>query len=128
MLCPYGKLQVEGDGEGVRLKKRRIISAAGSLCLIVTVAIVCRVRYAYVQVREIPPRALASVPFESETGNIAMALATGKGYSSPMRSDTGATGWLAAGAPAVVGGVFFVFGGFPLPAFYSGAAWEIIFL
>src|SRR6202046_519176 len=127
MLCPYGKLQVEGDGEGVRLKKRRIIAAAGSLWLIVTVAIVCRVGVAYVQVREIPPRALASVPFESETGNIAMALATGKGYSSPMRSDTGATAWLAPVYPLMLAGIFCVFGVFTLHAFYAAAALNIIF-
>ena len=127
MLCPYGKLQVEGDGEGVRLKKRRIIAAAGSLWLIVTVAIVCRVGYAYVQVREIPPRALVSVPFESETGNIAMALATGKGYSSPMRSDTGATAWLAPVYPLMLAGIFCVFGVFTLHSFYAAAALNIIF-
>src|ERR1700735_4131521 len=118
MLCPYGKLQVEGDGEGVRLKKRRIIAAAGSLWLIVTGAVGCRVWYAYVQVREIPPRALASVPFESETGNIAMALATGKGYSSPMRSDTGATAWLGPGDALWLAGSFCGFWVFPLDGVY----------
>src|ERR1700735_5772166 len=91
---------------GVKVENRRMIAAAGSLWLIVAVAIVCRVGYAYVQVRETSARELASAPFEQETGNIAMALATGKGYSSPMRSDTGPTAWLCAGDPVVRGGVF----------------------
>ena len=111
----------------MKLEKRKIIAAAGSLWLIVAVAIVCRVGYAYVQVREISAEALASAPFEGETGNIAMALATGKGYSSPMRSDTGATAWLAPVYPLMVAGIFCVFGVFTLHAFYAAAALNIIF-
>ncbi len=107
--------------------KRKIIATAGSLWLIVSVAIVCRAGYAYKQVREIPARALASVPFEQETGNIAMALATGKGYSSPMRSDTGATAWLVPVYPLMVAGIFGVFGVFTLHAFYAAAALNIFF-
>lgn len=111
----------------MKLEKRKIIAAAGSLWLIVGVAIVCRVGYAYVQVREIPARALASVPFEQEAGNIAMALATGKGYSSPMRSDTGPTAWLAPVYPVMLAGIFCVFGVFTLHAFYAAAALNIFF-
>jgi Dolichyl-phosphate-mannose-protein mannosyltransferase len=114
-------------GEGVKLEKRKIIAAAGSLWLILAVAIVCRVGYAYVQVREISAEALASVPFEGETGNIAMALATGKGYSSPMRSDTGATAWLTPVYPLIVAGIFCVFGVFTSHAFYAAAALNILF-
>ncbi len=125
--CPYGKLKNKGWGEGVKLEKRKIIAAAGSLWLIAAVAIVCRVGYAYVQVREISAEALASAPFEQETGNIAMALATGKGYSSPMRSDTGATAWLAPVYPLMLAGIFCVFGVFTLHAFYAAAALNIIF-
>src|SRR6202046_2733216 len=112
---------------GVKLEKRRIIAAAGSLWLIVAVAIVCRVGYAYVQVREISARAFASVPFEQGTGNIAMALATGTGYSSPMRSATWPTAWLAPMYPLMLAGIFCVFGVFTLHAFYAAAALNIIF-
>jgi hypothetical protein len=111
----------------VKLEKHKIVAAAGSLWLIAAVAIVCRVGYAYEQVREIPAEALASVPFEQETGNIAMALATGRGYSSPMRSDTGATAWLAPVYPLMVAGIFCVLGVFTLHAFYAAAALNIIF-
>ncbi|MGD0401979.1 MAG: glycosyltransferase family 39 protein [Candidatus Acidiferrales bacterium] len=111
----------------MKLERRRIIAAAGALWVIVAVGIVCRVGYAYAQVREIPAEALASAPFEGETGNIAMALATGKGYSSPMRSDTGATAWLAPVYPLMVAGIFCVFGVFTLHAFYAAAALNILF-
>jgi hypothetical protein len=109
------------------LDKRKVIAAAGSLWLIVAVAIVCRAGYAYQQVREISAQALASAPFEQEAGNIAMAVATGKGYSSPMRSDTGPTAWLAPVYPLMVAGIFCVFGVFTLHAFYAAAALNIIF-
>jgi Dolichyl-phosphate-mannose-protein mannosyltransferase len=109
------------------LEKRKVIAAAGSLWLIAAVAIVCRAGYAYKQVREIPAQALASAPFEQETGNIAMAVATGKGYGSPTRSDTGPTAWLAPVYPLMVAGIFCVFGVFTLHAFYAAAALNIIF-
>jgi hypothetical protein len=110
----------------VESKKNKVIPLTGSLWLIVTLAIVCRVSYAYEQVHEISPQALASVPFESETGNIAMALAMGKGYSSPMRRETGATAWLTPMYPWMLAGIFSVFGVFTLHAFYAAAALNII--
>jgi len=113
--------------EGVNLRKCRVIAAVTSLWLIVAAAVVCRVGYAYQQSREIPARALASVPFEQETGNIAMALATGKGFSSPMRRDTGPTAWLTPVYPLIVAGIFCVFGVFTLHAFYAAAALNILF-
>ena len=113
--------------DGVILGKCRIVAALGSLWLIVAVAVVCRVGYAYQQSREIPARVLASVPFEQETGNIAMALATGKGFSSPMRRDTGPTAWLTPVYPLIVAGIFCAFGVFTLHAFYAAAALNILF-
>src|SRR5580692_10070003 len=113
--------------EGVNLEKCRVLAALTSLWLIVAAAVVCRVGYAYQQSREIPARALASVPFEQETGNIAMAFATGKGFSSPMRRDTGPTAWLTPVYPLIVAGIFCVFGVFTLHAFYAAAALNILF-
>jgi 4-amino-4-deoxy-L-arabinose transferase-like glycosyltransferase len=113
--------------EGVNLGKRRVVAVVTSLWLIVAAAVVCRVGYAYQQSREIPARALASVPFEQETGNIAMALATGKGFSSPMRRDTGPTAWLTPIYPLIVAGIFCVLGVSTLHAFYAAAALNILF-
>jgi len=111
----------------VKFEKRKALAAATSVWLIMAVAFVCRVGYAWQQVREISPRALASVPFEQETGNIAMALAAGRGYSSPMRRDTGPTAMLPPVYPLLVAGIFCLFGVFTLHAFYAAAALNIIF-
>ena len=56
-----------------------------------------------------------------------MALATGKGFSSPTRSNTGPTAWLVPIYPALVAGVFKIFGVFTLHAFYAAAALNILF-
>ena len=106
--------------------KRKIIAIATSLWLIVPVALLCRVGYAYQQVREIPPRVLATVPFAQETGNIAMSLATGKGFSSPTRRDTGPTAWLPPIYPVLIAAIFRVFGIFTLHAFYAAVALNIL--
>jgi hypothetical protein len=114
-------------GEKQTLEKQELIAAATSLWLIVAVALACRVGYAYHESRVIPAEALASVPFEQETGNIAMALATDKGFSSPTRRDTGPTAWLTPVYPALVAGIFRVFGVFTLHAFCAAAAANIVF-
>jgi 4-amino-4-deoxy-L-arabinose transferase-like glycosyltransferase len=110
----------------VSLRKSKIIAAATSLWLIVAVALVCRVGYAYHEVREIPAEVLASVPFAQETGNIAMSLATGKGFSSPTRRNTGPTAWLPPVYPALVAEIFRLFGIFTLHAFYAAVAFNIL--
>ncbi|HEX4075849.1 MAG TPA: glycosyltransferase family 39 protein [Candidatus Acidoferrales bacterium] len=109
------------------LRKNKIIAAATSLWLIVTVALVCRFGYAYEQVRETPPDVLVSVSFAQEAGNIGMALATGKGFASPTRGHTGPTAWLAPVYPLIVAGIFRVFGLFTLRAFYAAAALNLLF-
>jgi 4-amino-4-deoxy-L-arabinose transferase-like glycosyltransferase len=110
-----------------RFNRNRLWAAVTSLWLVVTVAAICRVDYAYQQVRDTPAEALASAPFEQETGNIAMALATGKGFSSPTRSNTGPTAWLVPIYPALVAGIFKIFGVFTVHAFYAAAALNILF-
>jgi hypothetical protein len=114
-------------GVRVNLKQAKVVVAVTSVWLILAVAIVCRASYAYRQLRDIPPSVLASVPFEQETGNIAMALATEKGFSSPMRRDTGPTAWLTPVYPLIVAGIFGAFGVFTLHAFYAAAALNILF-
>ena len=81
----------------VNLAKSTVVAGATSLWLIVSVAIVCRAGYAYRQAREIPAQALASTPFEQETGNIAMAVATGKVSARPCAATPAPRpGWHAA--------------------------------
>ena len=106
--------------------KSRIVAVTTSLWLIVAVALACRVVYAYRQARETPARVLATAPFAQETGNIAMALATGQGFSSPTRRDTGPTAWLPPVYPALLAIIFRIFGVFTLHAFYAAAGLNIL--
>ena len=105
---------------------RRIVAVTTSLWLIVAMALVCRAGYAYQQVRETPPQILAADSFAQETGNIAMALATGNGFSSPTRRDTGPTAWLPPVYPAIIALFFRIFGIFTLHAFYAAAGFNIL--
>jgi hypothetical protein len=50
-------------------------------------------------------------PFASETGAIAASIASGRGFSSPLRFfETGPTAWLAPVYPYLLAGIFKVFG------------------
>ena len=106
---------------------RTLIAAATSLWLIVAAAAATRAAYTWKELREIPAEALASVPFEQETGNIAFALASGRGFSSPTRGDTGPTAWLTPVYPVLLAGIFRLFGIFTLHSFCAAAALNIVF-
>ncbi|HEY6267977.1 MAG TPA: glycosyltransferase family 39 protein [Candidatus Acidoferrum sp.] len=83
---------------------------ATSLLLIVLVALGARMGFAWNQERKIPRDLIGPVSFEQETGSIAYSLATGKGFSSPFRRETGPTAWLTPVYPLLVAGVFRTFG------------------
>ena len=94
-------------------------STATSLLLIVLVALGARLGFAWNQVHKIPREVIGTAPFYQETGNIAYSLATGKGFSSPFRRETGQTAWLTPVYPMLVAGVFRVFGIFTARAFFA---------
>lgn len=100
---------------------------ATSLALIVIVAMGARVAFAWDQARKISPGVLGVVPFQQETGNIAYALAEGKGFSNVFRTETGPTAWLAPGYPLLVAAMFKLFGVFTERAFFACAALNILF-
>jgi hypothetical protein len=104
---------------GMNNVKKTFKRAATSLVLIVLVALGARLGFARNQERKIPREVIATVPFENETGNIAYSLATGKGFSSPFRRETGPTAWLTPVYPLLVGGVFRVFGIFTARSFFA---------
>jgi dolichyl-phosphate-mannose-protein mannosyltransferase len=83
---------------------------ATSLLLIILVALGARMGFAWNQERKIPRDVIGPVSFEQETGSIAYSLATGKGFSSPFRRETGPTAWLTPVYPLLVAGVFRTFG------------------
>jgi 4-amino-4-deoxy-L-arabinose transferase-like glycosyltransferase len=107
--------------------KRTFQKAATSLLLIVLVAIGVRVGFAWNEVRKIAPGVLGNVPFQQETGNIAYALAQGKGFSNVFRTETGPTAWLAPIYPLIVAATFKLFGTFTARAFFACVALNILF-
>jgi len=106
---------------------RAIRKAAASLALIVIVAMGARVAFAWDQARKISPGVLGIVPFQQEAGNIAYALAQGKGFSNVFRTETGPTAWLAPVYPLLVAAMFKLFGIFTARAFFAAAFLNILF-
>jgi hypothetical protein len=106
---------------------RAIRKAATSLALIVIVAMGVRVAFAWDQARKISPGVLGIVPFQQETGNIAYALAQGKGFSNVFRTETGPTAWLAPVYPLLVAAMFKLFGTFTARAFFAAVFLNILF-
>jgi hypothetical protein len=98
--------------------KKAFKNTATSLLLIVLVAMGARLGFAWNQVQKIPRDVIGPVSFEQETGSIAYSLATGKGFSSPFRRETGPTAWLTPVYPLLVAGVFRVFGIFTAKSFF----------
>jgi 4-amino-4-deoxy-L-arabinose transferase-like glycosyltransferase len=97
------------------------------LALIVIVAMGVRVAFAWDQARKIAPGVLGIVPFQQETGNIAYALAQGKGFSNVFRTETGPTAWLSPVYPLIVAATFKLFGTFTARAFFACAGLNILF-
>jgi 4-amino-4-deoxy-L-arabinose transferase-like glycosyltransferase len=101
--------------------------AATSVVLIVLLAVVTRVAFAWHEAREIPAQALGIVPFQTETGHIAYSIASGEGYSSPFQRDTGPTAWLAPVYPYLLAGIFKLFGIYTIHSFFAALFLNIIF-
>jgi hypothetical protein len=98
--------------------KERLLKAATSLALILLVALGARLGFAWDQERKIPREALATAPFEQETGSIAHSLAIGEGFSNPFLRETGPTAWLTPVYPLLVAATFKIFGIFTIPSFF----------
>ena len=94
--------------------KTRVKRLLCSISVIVVVAFVVRmaVYYPFSLKREVPI-ASNSVPYGSETGQVAAAIAEGRGFSSPLRMvRTGPTAWFAPIYPYLLAGIFMRFGVF----------------
>jgi len=80
------------------------------------VALAIRLGYMW-QFQHVHPRQGVSViPFLFESGNIAHSLATGHGFSSPFRVDTGPTAWMTPLFPLLLAGIFRLFGAYTFQA------------
>jgi 4-amino-4-deoxy-L-arabinose transferase-like glycosyltransferase len=100
--------------------------AATSLPLIVLVALLLRVGFAWDYMGQNSRHALAVLPFLQESGNIAASLASGHGFSSPFRIETGPTAWMPPLYPWLLAGIFRVFGVRTYESFLAAVALNIL--
>jgi Dolichyl-phosphate-mannose-protein mannosyltransferase len=107
--------------------KQRIYRATTSLALIVAIALGARITFAWNQERKMRADLVGLVPFLNETGNIAYSLAAGRGFSSPYWQETGPTAWLTPVYPALVAGVFLIFGIHTAHSFFAVVLLNILF-
>jgi Dolichyl-phosphate-mannose-protein mannosyltransferase len=90
--------------------------AATSLWLIMFVALALRLCYMWQFQHMHPRQGVSVIPFLFESGNIAHSLATGHGFSSPFRVDTGPTAWMTPLFPLLLAGIFRLFGAYTFHA------------
>lgn len=107
--------------------KQRLWKAATSLALILVIALGARATFAWNQEHKMRADLVGLVPFLNETGNIAYSLAAGHGFSSPYWQETGPTAWLTPVYPALVAGVFRVFGIHTPHSFFAIVFLNILF-
>jgi 4-amino-4-deoxy-L-arabinose transferase-like glycosyltransferase len=98
-----------------------------SLAAILMVAFCLRVGYLWDYQRDRSQQGLAVLPFLFEPGHIAVSLATGKGFSSPLGGDTGPTAWLAPVYPLILAAIFRIFGVHTFASFLAAAGLNIVF-
>jgi hypothetical protein len=99
---------------------------ATSLPLILVVAFLLRSLFAWDYIRQNPRHALGVIPFLEEAGNIAASLATGHGFSSPFRMETGPTAWMTPIYPGLLAGIFRIFGVRTFESFVAAVALNIV--
>ncbi|MGH9734368.1 MAG: hypothetical protein ACRD8A_07250 [Candidatus Acidiferrales bacterium] len=105
---------------------KRFRAAATSVALITIVAIALRFTFLWSYATHNPHHALGVIPFLFESGNIAVSLATGHGFSSPFRIETGPTAWTTPIYPGALAGIFRVFGTYTFAAFLAACTVNIL--
>ena len=103
----------------------RFFSVTKSLWLIVFVALATRLYFLYIFQKDHPRQAVSVIPFLFEVGNIAHSIATGHGFGSPFRVDTGPTAWMTPLFPMLLAGVFRVFGSYTFHAWLAVVLFNI---
>jgi len=107
----------------VRLLRRIIVSPI----TILIVAAALRFGFAWDYQSHLPHRALASIPFLFESGNIAVSLASGHGFGSPFRVDTGPTAWMTPLYPFLLSCLMRIFGIYTFPSWVAAVAMNSCF-
>jgi len=105
----------------------RLLLLLTGVWLIAAAALATRLAFAWDQQRKIPHQVLASVPFEQETGNIALALSQGQGFGDLFRKPTGPTAWLAPVYPFLLSLIFRVFGALTIRSFFVAVILNALF-
>jgi 4-amino-4-deoxy-L-arabinose transferase-like glycosyltransferase len=102
------------------------LKVSTSLPLLLLVALLLRIGFAWDYVRQNSRQALGVLPFLQESGNIAASLAAGHGFSSPFRVDTGPTAWMPPVYPWLLSEIFRVFGVRTYDSFLAAVTLNII--
>lgn len=108
--------------------KHKWLAVFTSLPLILAVALAFRLVSLADYASQNPHQALGVLPFLFESGNIATALATGHGFSSPFRVPTGPTAWMTPVYPLLLAGIFRLWGTYTFAAFLAASLANILFV
>jgi hypothetical protein len=106
---------------------RRLRAVLGSLWTILLVAAALRIWFAWDYQQHLPHRALSAIPFLFESGNIAASIATGHGFGSPFRVDTGPTAWMTPLYPFLLAFVMRIFGVYTFQSWVAAISMNIGF-
>ena len=105
----------------------RIVALLTSVWFIAAAALGVRLGFAWDQQRKIPHQVLATVPFDQEAGNTALALSQGKGFSNLFRQNTGPTAWLPPLYPFFLSIIFRIWGAFTFHSFLAAVFLNALF-
>ena len=94
---------------------------------IFSIALFLRLSFLFYEAHQVPPEALAIVPFQNEVGSVAAALAQGQGFCCVFHQPTGPTAWLAPVYPLFLSSIFRLFGTFTVASFYAAALFNCVF-
>lgn len=106
---------------------RKLRGIVTSLTIIVIFAFAVRIAFTWNYVNAHSHQALSVIPFMFESGNIAVSVAQGHGFASPFRVNTGPTAWMTPVYPALLAGVFRLFGIYRLNSYLAAASLNILF-
>ncbi len=95
--------------------------------MIFVAALAIRFLFLWLYLDSHPVRALSTIPFLFEPGNIAYSLVNGNGFASPFRVETGPTAWMTPVWPLILAGVFKLFGTYTIQAFVAAAGLNVCF-
>lgn len=105
----------------------RFRATISSLRLILLVTFGLRLAFAWNYQHQFSRQALRVIPFLFESGNIAHSIATGNGFSSPFRVDTGPTAWTTPVYPLLLGEIIRIFGSYTFASYVAAVLVNIVF-